>query len=245
MKYDYIHNYLLKGVKTIGIIGTDNISNTSELIYHLLDKCNISATLIGKRKTKINKKEYEIKFNLLDSIEYYKYIYEMWKEKVQVLIIEIPVDYRLDEYYSHIKFDIILHTNIQSNNLYSHMNLENYIHSKKELFNKLSDKEIIVINADDENGLKLLGRNKYTPVITYGLSNRATITASSIDIYNFNYCIQRTILTLSGEEIEASEYPITINLSDKYNIYNCLAVITCGLLIDISIEDINKSFRVI
>ena len=223
MKEDYIYNYLLKGVKTIGIIGTDNISNTSELVYHLLDKCNISATLIGKRRTKINKKEYKIKFSLLDSIEYYKYLCEMWKEKVQVLIIEIPIDYKLDENYNHIKFDIILHTNIQSDNLHNHnhMDLESYIHSKEKLFNKLTDKEIIVINADDENGLKLLGNNKYTPVITYGLSNRATITASSIDIYDFNYCIQRTILTLSGKEIEASEYPININLSDKYNIYNC------------------------
>lgn len=103
-----------------------------------------------------------------------------------------------------------------------------------------------MINLDDEHSLKLLDQNNHIIVITYGLSAKATVTASSIDMdpnISFNYCLQRGLTTMTAAEIDAFEYPLHINLIGKHNIYNTLAAVTCGVLLDVPMESIVKALK--
>lgn len=100
----------------------------------------------------------------------------------------------------------------------------------------LDDNKAIIINNDEcpEAG----------GFITYGLNNKAVITASSIDVEEgtcFNYCVRRSFRTRSGGRVLPFEIPVRLNAFGTHNIYNALAAITCGLYYDCDIVDIKKA----
>ncbi len=120
------------------------------------------------------------------------------------------------------------------------------LNPKKKLFDNLYAGKIALINSDDRYASDMLRDNSNILVITYGLSSKSTVNASSIDIgfiTSFNYCLQRGITTLSGIAIEPFEYPIVSNLLKNHDIYNALSVITTCLLLDIPIDDIASAIK--
>ncbi|SDK18425.1 Mur ligase family protein [Natronincola ferrireducens] len=240
------YDYPSEKLKIIGVTGTNGKTTTTHLIHHILKDYGISTGLIGTLNVKINDKEYTTELTTPDAEIIYGYLHKMVEEKVEVVVMEVSSHGLKNERVHGIKFDIAVHTNIERDHLNFHKTIEDYIASKKKLFDNLPQGRIAVINLDDNNGLKLLDNNKGILVITYGLSPKATITASSIDTdfsTTFNYCLQRGVTTLSGVELDVFEYPLTINLLGKHNIYNMLAAVTCSLLLDVSMEHISKSLK--
>lgn len=102
----------------------------------------------------------------------------------------------------------------------------------------------IIINADDKLINSIFLGNLNSNLITCGMNQKASVTASSIlyseGQYKFNYCIQRAFLNLKGDVIEPMEIPVEINMYGQYNIYNSLFSITALLLIGSDIKDIKK-----
>lgn len=130
-----------------------------------------------------------------------------------------------------LKFNVIVYADIGYETLLSK--------EVKKSFASLDS--IIVLNIDDENNIKLLEGNNKALVITYGLNNKATVTASSLDINNlieFNFCLQREIKTLKGDVIEPLDFPVEINFFGKEYIYSALASIIVGLCYGLYIENI-------
>ncbi|QUH24464.1 Mur ligase family protein [Serpentinicella alkaliphila] len=234
-------------MKVVGVTGTNGKTTTTHLIYNVLRSQGISVGLIGTLYIKINDKTFDTKLTTPDAEDICYYMDLMVKENVQVVVMEVS-SHALESYRAcGIQFDIAVHTNIDVDHLNHHKTMENYISSKKKLFDQLPSGKIALINLDDEHGLKLLDSNDKIVVITYGLNSKSTITASSFDVdYNvaFTYCLQRGLTTLSGLEIEPFEYPIATNLLGKHNMYNLLAAITCCLLLDIPIENISQSLKI-
>lgn len=100
----------------------------------------------------------------------------------------------------------------------------------------MEDRKAIIINNDEwpESG----------SFITYGLNNKAVITASSIDVEEvtcFNYCVRKSFLTKSGGRVLPFEIPVRLNAFGNHNIYNALAAITCGLYYDCDIAGIKAA----
>lgn len=105
-------------------------------------------------------------------------------------------------------------------------------------------KNVIILNMDESNCMNLLKGNDKALVMTYGLNNKATITASSLDIGNsiaFNYCLQRELLTVFDNKIEPLEFPVNLNLIGKENIYNSLAAISVALCFGLDINTIRET----
>lgn len=240
------YGFSTEKMKVIGVTGTNGKTTTSHLIYNVLKEQGVSVGLIGTLYIKINEKSYHTNLTTPDPEQIFYYMSLMEKENVQVVVMEVS-SHALESYRVHsIEFDIAVHTNIERDHLNHHKTMENYILSKKRLFDYLPSGKIGVINLDDEHGLKLLDNNEEILVITYGLNTKSTITASSIDLdFNvaFTYCLQRGLTTLSGLEIEPFEYPISTNLLGKHNMYNSLAAITCCLLLDIPIKNVSESIK--
>lgn len=130
-----------------------------------------------------------------------------------------------------INFDIVVCTNIGYKILLRK--------EEKLFFTYLNG--IIILNIDNENNIELLEGNDKALVITYGLNNKATVNASSLDINNsirFNFCLQREIKTLYKDTIEPLEFPVEINLFGKEYIYSALAAISVALCYGLNIDDI-------
>lgn len=115
-----------------------------------------------------------------------------------------------------------------------------------DFFSRLSENRTIIINNDEYSGIKATDELTGMKFITYGLNKKAIVTASSIDIDEitcFNYCVQRSFQTRSGAHIEPFEIPVRLKVLGSHNIYNALAVITCGLYYDWDIEHIKDSIE--
>ncbi|MDK2815185.1 MAG: hypothetical protein PWP18_1098 [Thermoanaerobacter sp.] len=126
----------------------------------------------------------------------------------------------------------------------------------EEDFNKFKNyiysfpSSIIITNGDDELSNKLFAKGINSTLITCGLNPKSSITASSISYeeegYEFNYCVQRAFFNLKGKLIEPLEIPVEIKVSEQYNIYDSLFVITVLLILGNEIKDIQnvvKTFK--
>ena len=240
--YDYPSEKLI----VVGVTGTNGKTTTTHLIHEIILKHGISAGLIGTLSIKLNDREYNPQLTTPIAEDIYFYLSEMVKNNVKVVVMEVS-SHGLKSYRVFgIDFDIAIHTNIDRDHLNFHKTMEDYILSKKKLFDNLSDGKLALINVDDQNCIRLLEGNKNMVVVTYGLNEKASVTASSIDTEfpcYFNYCLQRGLTTISGIDIEPFEYPMQINLYGTHNVYNALAAVTCCLLLDVPIQSIARVLK--
>lgn len=116
---------------------------------------------------------------------------------------------------------------------------------KNTLIKTIASKaKYIIINIDDEESRYILQDNIDGLIITYGINQKATLTASSFNFSNnsqFNLCLQREYESLKGVSIEPMDSPVTLNLIGKPNIYYGLGAIACGLTCGIEINDIKNA----
>jgi len=240
------YGYPSEKLFVIGVTGTNGKTTTTNLIYNILKESGIAVGLIGTLDIKIGKKQYPSKLTTPSAEDIYYYLNEMVQDNIRVAVLEVSSHGLKTDRVHGVEFDIGIHTNIDQDHMNFHKTKTDYIKSKKKLFDSLSPGKIALINHDDKNGLKMLEGNNEILVISYGLSSKSTVTASSIDtdlLTSFNYCLQRGITTLSGVEIDPFEYPIVSNLLGNHNIYNSLSAISACLLLDAPIDKIVKAIK--
>lgn len=238
------YDYPSDKIKMIGITGTNGKTTTTSLIADILNNSGYRVGMIGTLGVKFQDKylpatlttpEAEVLIPLLD---------QMVKSGIEVVVMEVSSHGLKLERTCGLDFDVAIHTNISEDHLDFHNNFNDYVKTKKKLFDSLNRNKVAILNGDDENAIKLIENNDRALVITYGLGKKSSITASSLQIGNttqFVLCIQRGLTTLYGQEIEPSEYIINLNLTGRHNVYNALAAIAATLYFGVEIEEINDS----
>lgn len=130
-----------------------------------------------------------------------------------------------------IKFHILLYLSLED--------------KQKHLLEKckilLSEKNIIIINADDKR-LFPFSIGAGTTLITCGLNNKASVTASSVieeyDLERVQCCIQRTIKTVSGTRLEPQEFGISVSNHLK-SVSGVLAAVTAAMAGDMEVSSLD------
>lgn len=110
-------------------------------------------------------------------------------------------------------FDVIVYDNMAGEDM-----------PTKALSKRIHPKTIVISNGDDGYIPEFLIGMKIC-AITYGLGQKCSVTPSCIDTgenLHFNCCVQRSLSSVSGNEIEVGERVITINGSN-INVYDALA----------------------
>lgn len=91
---------------------------------------------------------------------------------------------------------------------------------------------VALYNADCQRAVDSWTRTKQY-LITYGLSGKASITASSIENDEMMLCVQRTISDVTGRKIEPQEIPVDVGaqVGDVSEVIACAAAaLVCGKL---------------
>ena len=112
---------------------------------------------------------------------------------------------------------------------------------ERNLLEKFTQKDIILLNSDNRENFRIL-KNNSIRIITYGLNKKACVTASSIceeDYKTIQFCIQRSLPTFSGKILEEQEFPVTVD--SQNDVSSILAAITVALINDFSISSIKSS----
>ena len=142
----------LENVRIIGVTGTNGKTSTATMICNVLSEAGYKTGFIGTGKITIDK-EYIVDGNYSmttpDPPLLYKSLKRMSEEGCDVIIMEVSSHALALHKLAPIKFDIGVFTNLSSEHLDFHQNIDNYFKAKMELFNLC---DLAIINIDDKYG---------------------------------------------------------------------------------------------
>lgn len=219
-------------IKLIGVTGTNGKTTTSYLIKSILEDAGYKAGLIGTIDYETGNSIKSSTLTTPDSIEMNQMLGDMTKSKIKFCVMEVSSIALVMDRVHGLEFDTAVFTNLTSEHLDFHENMDNYFSAKKILFDNLTDKNFAISNSDDEYGVKILKDTKADKKF-YSILNESNLKAMNVN------------LSLNGIEFETSYknniYKFKSNLSGRFNVYNILASVEAALNYNIDITEIQKS----
>lgn len=219
-------------LKLIGVTGTNGKTTTTYLIKTFLENSGYKTGLLGTIDYQIGDFKIESKLTTPESVEICSMLGEMVKQGYQYCVMEVSsIALVMDRVYS-LNFDAAIFTNLTSEHLDFHHNMENYFEAKKILFDNLSEKSFAITNLDDVYGKKIIADTKGMK-ISYAVKNDADYKAE-----NPNFDLKGLSFGLKNEK---EEVKISSNITGKFNIYNMLASIACVKNYNVDYTSINNA----
>lgn len=117
--------------------------------------------------------------------------------------------------------------------------IDSKLNEKVRFTHQFKECDYYIINSDEDNLSILTLEPLDGIVITYGFNSKATMTLSSYSVdqdMEASLCLQRDILTLSGNRIVPFEFIVEINSKNKDYIYSVLASSILALLLGEEIQ---------
>ncbi|MDI6706723.1 MAG: UDP-N-acetylmuramyl-tripeptide synthetase [Bacillota bacterium] len=228
------YKYPSEKINVIGVTGTNGKTTTTYMIEEILRKAGFSTGLIGTVSMKIGSRYYPHTLTTPDSECLQRALAQMVEQDVYAAVMEVSSHGLKYHRVDCIDFNVAVHTNISEDHIDTHGSFEDYVNTKRRLFNMLGSGTTAVINGDDPHGLDLVRENPKPLILTYGLGAKSSITASSIDTSSigasYTCCVQRSFTNMVGNDVEPQEIPLKLKVPGKHNVYNSLAATTVGLL---------------
>lgn len=212
-------------LKLIGITGTSGKTTTSFLVDSILRAAGISAGLFGTVVYRTPRAEIHATNTTPESYEMQRFFAELRDSGATAGVMEVSSHALSMDRLWGCHFDVAVFTNLTSDHLDYHKNLDDYFTAKRQLFEGTGAGKptVAVINSDDARGKQLAGLAERT--ITFGMTNGAKVITRNFTP-SFSG-LQLTVQTPSGN-IE-----VRSPLVGRINVYNILCAIATGLAMDI------------
>ena len=208
-------------LKLIGITGTNGKTSTAYYLFSLLEKLNFKVGLISTIENKINNTSYSSNYTTPDCIELNRLFSMMITDDCDYCIMEVSSHGILQNRIYGLDFDMAIFTNISHDHLDYHDSFNQYLKTKKVLFDQLSPSSIAIINNDDINGPNMIIDTKSRKV-SYGINNKSTYTLKIIED------------TIEGLNLEINNIQLWSQLVGQFNAYNLLSTYTAACEIGIN-----------
>lgn len=224
-----------KKVKVIGITGTNGKTTISYIIKSILEGAGFKCGLLGTISYITGETKAETaRLTTPDSIELNMLLAEMVDNKIDYCIMEVS-SIALSKYRVHsIEFDTAIYTNLTSEHMDLHINMQNYFEAKKKLFDNLKNGNLAISNTDDIYGIKILDDCSGLKKL-YSINNNSDLQAQDINI--------KLDGLKFGIKHKDTNYIVESTLTGRFNIYNLLAAILFGLEKHIPIKTILNTVK--
>ncbi|WQS35747.1 UDP-N-acetylmuramoyl-L-alanyl-D-glutamate--2,6-diaminopimelate ligase [Helicobacter pylori] len=231
LDFNELKNYFDFKIKIVGITGTNGKTTTASLMYSLLLDLNKKTALLGTRGFFIN--DTQIKEKGLTTptlLELYSDLEEAIRLGCEYFIMEVSSHAIVQKRIAGLDFALKILTNITSDHLDFHQNIENYRDAKNSFF---KDEGLKVINRDETNAL-------FNPINahTYALDKKAHLNVQAFSLnpsISASLCYQQDLRDPNVKETALIHSP----LLGRYNLYNILAgVLGVKLLTQLPLETI-------
>ncbi len=215
----------------IGVTGTDGKTTTSNLLYHILIAAGLKAGLISTVNAVIGDEVLDTGFHVTtpDAPDVQRYLARMVSAGLTHVVLETTSHGLAQHRVDAAQYDIAVVTNITHEHLDQHGSYENYRAAKGRLFELLNhtptkpqgNPRLAVLNADDAGSFDYLrGLTKHYS--SYGLREDAHVRAENIQY------------TPDGMQFDVVGWKFRVTTKSKlvgnYNISNCLAAFTAGVM---------------
>jgi len=208
-------------LKIIGVTGTKGKTTTTYLIDHILQQAGFKTALLGTIKNKIDNQEIQSFMTTPPSDYIQVFLDQCVKQKVDFVIMEVSSHaLSLDRMYN-IKFDAIGFTNLSPEHMDFYKNMQQYFAAKYKIFNQVKSNGSIIINHDDEWGIKAITKLKQNIVTFSQNKNNSTfnLKITQNNLKGINFILNKNI------EIYCP------NLFGQFNAYNiAMAFLICKQL---------------
>ena len=230
---EYSSNY--KNLKIVGITGTNGKTTSAYLTYQTINLLGHKAAYIGTLGFMCDEYYEELPNTCPEILTIYKLLEYCTSNDVEYVIMEISshaLDLRRIE---GINFDVCAFTNLTEDHLDYHKTMENYLNCKLMILDYLKKDGIMLVNKDDEAGIKFAER--FAGTKTFGIGE-ADYDIEKFDIHPDHTDIKFKVLD--------KEYNVTTNLTSKFNIYNYMTMVSIvnSLGFDVSsITNVTKDLK--
>ncbi len=219
-----------KELKIIGITGTNGKTSTCFYIKQILEHLGISCGIIGTVKNSIGERDFDSVLTTPEPMELHKLFREMADMNCEYCVMEVSSQALSQQRVFGVKFAGSAITNITPEHLDYHMNMENYIDAKMELFKSA---DFAVVNLDDENIKNNLHKIDCKTLSYSAVSNNADYTAKNV-VVNENG-IKYELVSLD------SISRISSRLCGKFTVYNTLCAVSVLINLGFDIYEISDA----
>lgn len=191
----------------IGITGTNGKTTVATLVWQILQKLSVKASLLGTVEKRVNKKKAESRLTTSDPVEIASDMREMVDAGSTHLVMEVSSHALHQQRVNGITFKAAAFTNLSLDHLDYHKEMENYATAKQLLFNSLNSESCAVINADDSHG-KFMASSTAAETLFFSFKNRVGISCNLIE------------MNQNGLKIEIDGTTLESPLIGMFNAYN-------------------------
>ncbi|AFI05896.1 UDP-N-acetylmuramoyl-L-alanyl-D-glutamate--2,6-diaminopimelate ligase [Helicobacter cetorum] len=231
LDFNELKNYFDFKIKIIGITGTNGKTTTASLMYSLLLDLDKKVALLGTRGFFVNDKRLKEKgLTTPTLLELYNNLEIAMSLECEYFIMEVSSHAIAQNRIAGLSFSLKILTNITSDHLDFHENIENYRDTKNSFF---KDESLKIINRDEKNAL-------FNPINahTYALDKKAHL---NIQAFSLNPSISASLCYQDNlREPKIIENALAYSpLLGRYNLYNILAgILGVKLLTQLPLETI-------
>ena len=223
-----------KELKVIGITGTNGKTTTASLIYSILKNAKFKVAQIGTLGIKGEK---EIQSNSLttpDALTLQKTFSSLLKNNFTHVVMEVSSHSLSQNRVDNVDFDIALFTNLTSDHLDYHKDIESYFIAKSILFEMLRPDAIAIVNNSAIFGKRIIKKCK-SHHITYSARNKSDIIFDNLKV---------KMDGINGSiNISDKNYKVKSRLIGDFNSENILAAVACAHFLKIDTDKIEKGIE--
>jgi UDP-N-acetylmuramoyl-L-alanyl-D-glutamate--2,6-diaminopimelate ligase len=225
------------GVPLIGITGTNGKTTTTYLIESMMAKAGLPPAVLGTINYRFAGTFLPAPHTTPESVDLQKSLRRLIDLGARGVVMEVSSHALEQRRVDGCRFDVGVFTNLTRDHLDYHHDMDSYLASKQRLFSQLLVPDRLkpvrhaAVNIDDPAGSRIAGSSA-CPVITYGLSPEARITARNILFTTSG--ITGTLCTPKGEIGFSSQ------LLGRFNLYNILAASAAAFALGFPLEVISS-----
>ena len=227
-------DYPASKIKTIGITGTKGKTTTTYMVRSILESAGIKTGLIGTIETIIGDEVIPSDNTTPESYLLQEYFAKMVLEGCDCVVMEVSSQGLMLHRVGGFIFDFGIFTNIEPDHIgpNEHKDFEEYMACKGLLFKNC---RVGIVNGDDVHTVKVL-EGHTCEIKSYGLEEGRDLRA-----VNINYSNKLGTLGLNYEIQGLMNFPVTLNVPGKFNVYNSLTAIAICRHFNIPVEVIQKA----
>ena len=198
-------------IKLIGVTGTNGKTTVTTLLHQLFQNLDLKSGLLSTVKIMVGKETFPATHTTPDQLTINRYLRQMVDAGCKYAFMEVSSHGIDQDRIAGLNFTGAVFTNITHDHLDYHKTFNNYIRTKKRLFDGLPKNAFALLNADDKHHVVMVEHTK-AKVLTFGLRNPADYKAKIIESQ------------LDGMLLKINESEFWSKLIGKFNAYNLSAV---------------------